>query len=117
METDTSTRRISREPDPTTPATPAETPTADTPPWAAEILDQLAALRKQAAKPAPQMFAQDDAISYVGVSRTTWFRLRSTGDIPDPVNIEGSGQRWRKIDLDRYLDGLKPRRTRKARRK
>ncbi len=65
--------------------------------------------------PTPQSFDQAGAIAYVGIPRSTWFRLRSSGKLPDPRDVPGSGPRWLKRDLDHWLEKLKPRR-RKAKR-
>jgi len=59
---------------------------------------------------APQMLDQCEAHRYCGLSRSTWFKLRSADRLPQPVHVEGSGLRWRKSDLDRWMGTLKPRR-------
>jgi predicted DNA-binding transcriptional regulator AlpA len=95
---------------------PENAPTPATPPAdiLTEVRDLLRDLRAQANRPAPQTFGQNDAIAYVGLPESTWFRLRSAGEIPEPVEVPGSGPRWRKRDLDKYLDSLKPRRKKRT---
>jgi predicted DNA-binding transcriptional regulator AlpA len=58
---------------------------------------------------------QSGAWVYLGIPRSTWFRLRSAGKLPDPVNVPGSGLYWRRADLDKWAAGLKP--ERKSRRR
>jgi predicted DNA-binding transcriptional regulator AlpA len=58
--------------------------------------------------PLPQLFDQADAMRYVGLPRSTWFRLRSADELPAPVAVPGSGPRWRRADLDKWLAKLKP---------
>jgi|GEM_PF-3576961 len=60
---------------------------------------------------APQLLDQGDAWHYCGLSRSGWFRLRSAGEIPAPVDVPGVGLRWRRTDLDKWLTRLKPRRN------
>lgn len=49
---------------------------------------------------------QQNAWEFVGLSRATWFRLRSAGKIPEPVRIAGSSLRWRRSDLEKWVAGL-----------
>lgn len=67
------------------------------------VADRLAA-------PLPQTFDQPGAIAYVGVSRSAWFRLKSAGKVPAPIHIDGTGERWRRKDLDQWIERLKARR-------
>lgn len=71
------------------------------------VLAVLAAIREHVG-PLPQLFDQADAMRYVGLPRSTWFRLRSADELPAPVNVPGSGPRWRRADLDTWLKKLKP---------
>ncbi len=71
----------------------------------------VAALREHVG-PLPQLFDQPDAMRYVGLARSTWFRLRSADELPPPVAIPGTGPRWRRADLDKWLAKLKPARRR-----
>lgn len=62
------------------------------------------------ATPAPQLLDQSAAATYCGLARSTWFRLRAEGELPEPVSVAGSGMKWRRADLDKWLARLKPRR-------
>jgi predicted DNA-binding transcriptional regulator AlpA len=58
----------------------------------------------------PQSMSQPAAWKYIGVSRSAWFRLKSAGLLPKPIALAGAGDRWRRKDLDAWLDRMKPRR-------
>ena len=66
--------------------------------------------------PEPQLLTQDAAWKYLGVSRTRWFQLKAADQLPRPVTVAGSRQRWRRSDLDRYIKRLRTTRGRKTRR-
>src|SRR5262245_46100452 len=63
---------------------------------------------KAEAKPLPLLLSQPQAIEYLGVSRPTFYRLKSAGKLPKPVQVEGSGLRYRRADLEKYVERLKP---------
>lgn len=86
--------------------------TLDRPEFAALVDAVAQAVADRLAAPAAQTFDQPGAIAYSGLPRSTWFRLRSAGKLPAPVEVEGTGPRWRRSDLDKWLERLKPRRTR-----
>ena len=65
-------------------------------------------------RPEPQTFDQVGARAYLGISRTVWFRAKAKGDIPDPVLVGGT-PRWRRLDLQKYLERLRPFRKRRNR--
>ena len=56
----------------------------------------------------PLLLSQPDAWAYLGLPRSTWFRLRSAGKLPSPVNVPSGGLFWRRADLDRWTGNLKP---------
>lgn len=60
----------------------------------------------------PALLDQQAAMAFVGLSRSGWFRARSAGSLPKPVFIEGNGDRWRRKDLEEWVDRQKPRRSR-----
>jgi predicted DNA-binding transcriptional regulator AlpA len=62
----------------------------------------------------PALLNQVDALAYVGLPRSSWYRAKSAGSLPAPVFIEGVGSRWRKRDLDTWIERLKPRRRQKG---
>ena len=53
------------------------------------------------------------ARKYLGLSKSGWHRAKSAGLLPDAVHVEGSGDRFRRADLDALVERLKPRRTRR----
>jgi len=65
----------------------------------------------------PLLLSQSEAWTYLGLPRSTWFRLRSAGKLPDPVNVPGSGLFWRRADLDKWVTNLKPERKSRRRNK
>lgn len=79
-----------------------------------DLIAAVVAAVRESVGPLPQLFDQPGAMKYVGLARSTWFRLRSMGEIPEPVSVPGTGPRWRRADLDAWLARLKPAR-RKAR--
>jgi predicted DNA-binding transcriptional regulator AlpA len=56
----------------------------------------------------PLLFDQQGAWRYCGLSRTGWYRLRSMGKLPAPILIPGVGQRWRRLDLEQWVERLRP---------
>ena len=66
------------------------------------------------AEPAkPLLLNQAEAMAHVGLPRSTWFRLRAAGKLPDPVDVPGGALYWRTADLDRWTSRLKPSRRRR----
>jgi predicted DNA-binding transcriptional regulator AlpA len=53
--------------------------------------------------------------TYLGVSRSAFFRLMSAGAAPLPLRLPGTRHVWRLTDLDRWLakvpTGRKPRKS------
>jgi predicted DNA-binding transcriptional regulator AlpA len=68
------------------------------------------AVSEKLSAPVPQTFSQAQAIAFTGVSRTAWYRLKAMGKLPAPIRIAGSGGRWRRKDLERWLENLNTRR-------
>jgi predicted DNA-binding transcriptional regulator AlpA len=58
--------------------------------------------------PVPLLLSQLAAIKYVGLSRSAWYRLRSVGKLPRPVSVPGCGPHWRRADLDRWAENVRP---------
>jgi predicted DNA-binding transcriptional regulator AlpA len=88
----------------------AESKTQKRPSISPDDIKVIAAAVVAATSVAPQLLDQADAWRYCGLSRSAWFRLRSADQLPGPVNIDRSGLRWRKADLDKWLARLKPKR-------
>jgi predicted DNA-binding transcriptional regulator AlpA len=59
----------------------------------------------------PLLLPQPAAWTFLGVSRSAWFRLRSAGKLPVPVSVPGAGLHWRSADLRRWAENLRPRRA------
>lgn len=77
------------------------------PPAAAGIsIDELIATLKEAATTSAAMTASQ-AAAYLSISKPSLYRGIARGEIPAAVQTAG-GPRFRKRDLDRYLDGLRP---------
>jgi predicted DNA-binding transcriptional regulator AlpA len=55
------------------------------------------------------------ARKYVGLSKSGWHRAKSAGKLPTSVYVEGSGERWRKKDLDVWIEQQRPRRGKRRR--
>jgi predicted DNA-binding transcriptional regulator AlpA len=49
----------------------------------------------------------DTPWTYLGVSRSAWYRLMSAGEAPLPLALPGRN-RWRISDLDEWLKKQKP---------
>ncbi|MBA4191834.1 MAG: hypothetical protein C0467_27965 [Planctomycetaceae bacterium] len=66
------------------------------------------AVAERIGKPTPQLLDQSAARVFLGLSRSGWFRAKSADLLPRAVHIEGSGDRWRRKDLDNWIDRQKP---------
>jgi predicted DNA-binding transcriptional regulator AlpA len=64
--------------------------------------------RGQGAKDLGELLDQPASWRYCGLSRSVWFRLRSQGKLPDPVDAHGGNPRWRRCDLEKFVKQLKP---------
>jgi excisionase family DNA binding protein len=60
------------------------------------------------------LLSQSEAWAYLGLARSSWYRLRAAGKLPAPVSVYGTGPRWRRADLDAWVAKLKPARMKKA---
>ncbi|MFO0806243.1 MAG: helix-turn-helix domain-containing protein [Gemmataceae bacterium] len=59
----------------------------------------------------PALLTLAEAAAFLAISRATLYRLRDAGRFPMPVGIPGTAaQRWRRTDLEKYVENLKPRR-------
>ncbi len=76
----------------------------------AALVAKLDLILETVAKPVPQLLDQPSAMNYCGLKRSGWFRVKSAGLLPKPLTIEGSGERWRRADLDRWIAAMRPRR-------
>jgi predicted DNA-binding transcriptional regulator AlpA len=75
------------------------------------LVDAVAqAVSERLSQPHPQLLDGVAARRYLGMSKSGWHRAKSAGLLPAAVFIEGSGSRWRKRDLDSWLERLKSRR-------
>lgn len=71
----------------------------------------LAALRLAVAEVVgqakPLLIDQSDVPAFLGVSRSCWFRWRAEGIAPKPVAVSGGGVKFRRADLERFVEKLK----------
>lgn len=94
---------------------PAHPEPAGREPFAELLAAVRAAIAEElAAASVPQLLDGVQARKYVGLSRSGWFRALSAGRLPKPVFVEGSGERFRRVDLDKFVERLKPRRKRRG---
>lgn len=56
---------------------------------------------------APSLMTGPMVCSYTGLSRTHFNTLKASREFPNPVVVGGS-KKWRKRDVDRWVDSLKP---------
>lgn len=55
----------------------------------------------------PELLTQTEARALVGISNSTWHRMRAAGELPDPVYLPTRrAPMWRRGDLLRWLDSL-----------
>jgi predicted DNA-binding transcriptional regulator AlpA len=62
----------------------------------------------------PQLLKQPQAWAFIGVTRANWYRMRSAGELPDPVEVPGGELMWRRADLEKWVARLKPARRRRS---
>ncbi len=53
------------------------------------------------------LLSQSEAWEFVGLPRSTWFRLRSAGKLPNPVEVPSGGLYWLRSDLENWVANLK----------
>jgi predicted DNA-binding transcriptional regulator AlpA len=72
-------------------------------------IDAITQAIRDAAAPTdpPLTMPADDAARLIGISRASLYRGVSSGAIPGPVQTAG-GPRWRRADLVRYVERLRP---------
>jgi hypothetical protein len=60
--------------------------------------------------PVPLLLPQPAAVTYLGLSRSAWYRLKGAGRLPAPVSVPGAGVGpvWRRADLEKFVLGLRP---------
>jgi predicted DNA-binding transcriptional regulator AlpA len=56
----------------------------------------------------PALLSAKQAADLLGVSRTAFWCLRQTGKIPSPVALLTGHPRWRRSDLLRFVERLRP---------
>lgn len=78
-------------------------------------LKDLLGSHAPAHKPLPLLLTQEEAWSFIGVSRAAFFRLKAAGVLPRPVHVEGVGVRYRRADLESFVQRLRPARSKPGR--
>lgn len=64
-------------------------------------------LTSPAAEPVSQFELTDRPYYFVGLAKSTWFRLRAGGHTPKPVKVPGLARAmYRKSDLEAWLKDL-----------
>jgi predicted DNA-binding transcriptional regulator AlpA len=71
-------------------------------------LERLGHGNGRPAKVPGELLSQPEAWAFCGLSRSVWFRLKSAGKLPPPVGSATSNPRWRRADLQRWIERLKP---------
>lgn len=56
----------------------------------------------------PALLTCSQAAKLLGVSRTAYYHLRAEGKIPKPVALLAGHPRWRRTDLLRFVEKLRP---------
>jgi predicted DNA-binding transcriptional regulator AlpA len=80
----------------------------------ADTIDAIAArvaerLRPVLTTPVPETFRGAGAAAFLGLSVSEFYRIVAAGDLPAAVRFAGSTRsRWRRKDLERALDRMKP---------
>jgi hypothetical protein len=95
------------------PADPPNSRPADhAPPGGADFAALVDAIRAAIAEATavPQLLDGVQARQYLGLSKSAWFRAKSAGLLPQAVFVEGAGDKYRRSDLDKFIERLKPRR-------
>jgi predicted DNA-binding transcriptional regulator AlpA len=50
------------------------------------------------------LLSANDVASMTGLSRRTVFRMKCTGMICPPIKVGAGSQKWRKSDIDRWIE-------------
>lgn len=50
-----------------------------------------------------RMIRAPELLGWVGMSRTTIFRLVKAGSFPSPVRLHGTSIAWRESDVDKWI--------------
>lgn len=72
-----------------------------------ELLERIAAAVERGNAPPPAFVDAAELARHLGVNVRTLRRMRHEGAIPGPVRV-GRLVRWRRADVDRFLQGRKP---------
>jgi hypothetical protein len=93
---------------------PADTPTTSPDPLAGILgllRDMRDGLAAKSAEVQPALLTHEQAATYLGMSRSAWFRALAAGQVPAPVDVPGgTGPRVRLRDLEEFVKMLKVRR-------
>ena len=75
-------------------------------PMLEDVMRELRLIRSAlAANAVPELLTAKAAAQYLGIGKTKFFVLVSLG--LKPVRLPGAGKRWRRRDLQRFVDRLK----------
>lgn len=74
-----------------------------------ELVERIAeAVAERLGKVTGQTLSAKEAMAYLGMSKSAFGRARAAGLLPKPVTVPGAGPRYRRKDLDTWLERLKP---------
>lgn len=71
------------------------------------LLEEILAELRQRNAPPPALIDADEFARQLGVNVRTLRRMRHEGGVPKPIEI-GNVIRWRRADVERFLQGKKP---------
>ncbi len=99
--------------DATTPGTgqpvPGEDPPAGEDVGLAAVVRELRRVRELLEAQTTELLDARQAARFLGVSEATLYRLRAAGEVPASVRLGGGALiRWRRNDLQNYIEKLRP---------
>lgn len=62
----------------------------------------------------PQTLNGKEARTYLGMSKSAFSRARAADELPKPVRVPGAGLRYRRKDLELWVEKLKPARRKNS---
>ncbi len=80
--------------------------TEDRPATLDDVCRELRGLRAAIACKQAELLPASRAAEFLGVGRSTLYRLMAAEPLLKPVRLP-AGKRWRRADLQKYVDGLR----------
>lgn len=72
-----------------------------------DVCDKLEEVRRILASQSAELLTREQAANYLGIGTKTLQRLAGMNVLLRPVKTERGGKRWRKRDLDAYVEKLR----------